>query len=610
MRRIFLLILVLLCGYSPASWAQREFATWCFGRGGPITVAQYNGIRIDFTATGPNHPAILWRGGYTNWSGQGNATIADAVGNLRLHCDGIGLVDSTKQNVPNGDLNGVTGGSPWFGGATHQPVAMAPAPGNDHDEYVFYWQQATVAGQPAFALSWARVDMRQHGGLGAVMEKGQVLTQVYNPCVTVVRHRNNRDYWVLTRDLDGRGFQAFRLGRAGVDPVPVVSLAGQAQYSDEFELKAAPTGTRLACGAAARTAAGSETMVCVYDFDNATGVVSHEQIVRRQPVPPLPVQPNGRPVAGQLATSSCSFSPNGQLLYTAEPYLDPTVRVRRFNDMWQYDLAQPTLAAVAASRFQVSAVPVPAEAGSYITCYGLQLTPDGTLWAAQFYHRSITDPATGRLRSFAAAIVRHPNVAGAGCGFEPEGYTYLPGQVPDYWLPNVITNMLYAPAALNYEAACPDDSVQFWASSAGDPAGLRWDFGEPGSGAANQAQGRLAAHRYAQGGTYAVRLTLADGRVLAQTVAVAGAATDFTAANVFTPNGDGYNDWFVPVRAPLPGGQLRVFSRWGQPVFSTTEAALRWDGAGAAAGEYFYELAYPDCQGTVQHRRGVLTLVR
>ena len=513
--------------------------------------------------------------------------------------------------MPDGHLNGATGSSLWFGPAAQQPVALAPAPGNDHDEYVFYWQQATVANQPAFGLSWARVDMRLHGGLGAVAEKGQVLTQVYNPRVTVVRHRNNRDFWVLTRDLDGRGFQAFLLGRGGVGTTPVVSLAGQAQYSDEGELKAAPTGTRLACGAAARTDAGSETLVCVYDFDNATGVVSRERVVHRQPVPRLPMLPTGRLVTGETtATASCSFSPNGQLLYTVEPSPDAAVRARRWNDIWQYDLGQPTLAAVAASRFLVSAVPLPAQPYDNIYCYGLQLAPDGTLWAGQYYSRRVVNPTNGQLSTLSAAIVRQPNVAGAGCGFEAEGYAYLTGQIPSRTLPNLVTNMLYAPATLNYEVGCPDDSVQLWASSAGDPAGLRWDFGDPASGPANQASGRLAAHRYARGGTYPVRLTLADGRVLTQAVAVAGAAADFTDANVFTPNADGYNDQFVPVRAPLPGGRLRVYSRWGQTVYHTTDPALRWDGAGAAPGEYFYQLDYPDCRGREQHRRGVLTLVR
>lgn len=231
------------------------------------------------------------------------------------------------------------------------------------------------------------------------------------------------------------------------------------------------------------------------------------------------------------------------------------------------------------------------------------------MWTPTLDSFVLINSNTGGLTSLYSAVIRHPNVAGVGCDFARHGFLYQPGQLLGTF-PNVITNMLYAPAALNYEAACPDDSVQFWASSAGDPAGLRWDFGEPASGAANAATGPYVAHRYAQGGTYPVRLTLADGRVLRQPVTVAGAAADFIHENVFTPNGDGRNDAFAPVRAPLPGGRLRVFSRWDQLVFQTQDPALRWDGAGAAAGDYFYLLTYPDCRGQARQQRGPVLLVR
>ena len=37
-------------------------------------------------------------------------------------------------------------------------------------------------------------------------------------------------------------------------------------------------------------------------------------------------------------------------------------------------------------------------------------------------------------------------------------------------------------------------------------------------------------------------------------------------------------------------------------------AALRWDGIGAAGGEYGYPLDCPDCRGTLRQQRGSLTL--
>ncbi|GAB3854801.1 hypothetical protein GCM10028822_25090 [Hymenobacter terrigena] len=615
----FLLFCALLSLFAPLPGrAQGEFTTWCFGNDLSFNTTPtigHTAIKIAFGPTGPL-PATPWRGIQTPSFEGGNATISDAQGNLRLSSPGFTVVDNTPTimlPLPFG-LNGAinTNNDFWWSDADLQPVVIAPAPGNDHDEYVFFWEKAQADGRLAFALGWVRVDMRLNGGHGAVAGRGQLPTLTRNPRLTIVRHRNNRDFWVLTRDLDTRGFQAFRLSAAGVAPAAVLSLAGQAQYPADGELKAAPSGIRLACGALRRTGNTGEALLCTYDFDNATGEVRNEMVVRRLPVTGLTAYPDGRPTGYSLA-GTCSFSPDSRLLYAVEPNANASATFRRFNELWQYDLSQPTPAAIAASRFWVSNVPTPSNHPlDALNCWGLQLAPDGTLWAGQFYQRyHIQNPATGQWSTMAAAIVRHPNVAGAGCGFEAEGYFYQPGQVPGVALPNVITNMLYAPAALNYEAACPEDSVQFWASSAGDPAGLHWDFGEPASGAANQATGRLAAHRYQQGGTYAVRLTLADGRVLTQAVAVAGAVADFTHQNVFTPNADGLNDEFRPVRQPLPGGRLRVYSRWGSLVFSSAEpAALRWDGAGSAAGEYLYQLDYPDCHGATRQQRGPLLLVR
>jgi gliding motility-associated-like protein len=617
----WLLLFVLAAG---PGRAQGEFNTWCFGynigpSAGPPTntgtgaaAGEGTGIQLQFGPAGPVRPVGVCNNSYWNaglgFFNYGTASISDALGNFLFFTTGLNVRDRRNQQMPNGDLQATASVDWWGGEAGFQPAAIAP--GTNGLYYLFHWNKgAPEAGQNTFALSYSVVDMRLNGGYGDVTQKNTVLGRTSRARLTVVRHANNRDFWVLTRDLDTRGFQAFLLTRQGMSTTPVVSMAGQALYPDMAELKAAPNGRRLACGALVHTNGTPQGCVCVYDFDNATGVVAHEVVVRRTTVPEFP-SVAGRPQV-QSPLLSESFSPDSRLLYTTEVPVPLPTTSRRWSDVWQYDLSQPTEAAIAQSRFLVSNVPPLPAPNDVMAPHGLQLAPDGTLWISAVHNREIVVPGSNPtvFGAQASAIVRQPNVAGAGCSFVPEGFLYLPGQTTAFF-PNVITSMLYAPAVLNYEAGCPEDSVQFWASSAGDPAGLRWDFGEPASGAANAATGPQAAHRYAQGGTYAVRLTLADGRVLTQAVTVTGAAADFTDENIFTPNGDGQNDLFTPVRSPLPGGHLRVYSRWGQAVFSTDAPALRWDGAGATAGDYFYQLDYLDCQGGTRHRRGTLTLVR
>lgn len=65
--------------------------------------------------------------------------------------------------------------------------------------------------------------------------------------------------------------------------------------------------------------------------------------------------------------------------------------------------------------------------------------------------------------------------------------------------------------------------------------------------------------------------------------------------NVFTPGGDGYNDYFEPFPYRFVESiELTVFNRWGTEVFSTTDPRIKWDGMDANTGSmvsdgvYFY----------------------
>ena len=66
--------------------------------------------------------------------------------------------------------------------------------------------------------------------------------------------------------------------------------------------------------------------------------------------------------------------------------------------------------------------------------------------------------------------------------------------------------------------------------------------------------------------------------------------------NVFSPNGDGVNELFVPrcyTPASIRSVRFRVYNRWGRLVFETSaDAAIRWDGRSQGSslpvGTYFY----------------------
>ncbi|MEM1220519.1 MAG: gliding motility-associated C-terminal domain-containing protein [Bacteroidota bacterium] len=88
--------------------------------------------------------------------------------------------------------------------------------------------------------------------------------------------------------------------------------------------------------------------------------------------------------------------------------------------------------------------------------------------------------------------------------------------------------------------------------------------------------------------------------------------------NVFSPNGDGNNDFFGAFGACEPFDfQLLVFDRWGNLVFSGNHPDLQWDGSNVrraqAEGVYFWRLSYQEMTNGFPKPRlitGSLTLIR
>ncbi|MDX1629163.1 MAG: gliding motility-associated C-terminal domain-containing protein, partial [Fulvivirga sp.] len=82
---------------------------------------------------------------------------------------------------------------------------------------------------------------------------------------------------------------------------------------------------------------------------------------------------------------------------------------------------------------------------------------------------------------------------------------------------------------------------------------------------------------------------------------------DIFIPNIFTPNGDNYNEVFFVRNLPEEGSQLIVNSRWGTEVFSSDNYQNDWDGGDTPDGIYFYKLETPEGQvytGWVEILRG------
>jgi gliding motility-associated-like protein len=82
-----------------------------------------------------------------------------------------------------------------------------------------------------------------------------------------------------------------------------------------------------------------------------------------------------------------------------------------------------------------------------------------------------------------------------------------------------------------------------------------------------------------------------------------------TLPNVFSPNGDGYNDRFIPFEEYPGNWNLTIYNRWGTEIFTTNEIENGWSGSDAPAGTYYWIIVPLENQDD-QNKSGQVTLIR
>ena len=117
-------------------------------------------------------------------------------------------------------------------------------------------------------------------------------------------------------------------------------------------------------------------------------------------------------------------------------------------------------------------------------------------------------------------------------------------------------------------------------------------------------------------GTYSVKV-IVDGCSATDSVVVENNCF-MNIPNVFSPNGDGLNDYFFP-RSLLTKGlatfKMEIYNRWGQQVFQSESLDGRgWDGrlngVPQPEGVFIYRLSATFIDGQIENHQGNVTLIR
>lgn len=155
--------------------------------------------------------------------------------------------------------------------------------------------------------------------------------------------------------------------------------------------------------------------------------------------------------------------------------------------------------------------------------------------------------------------------------------------------------------------------VDFTNSSSANAVTTDWTFGDGAT-----ANSGNPSHTYMNEGEYTVTLlvTSAEGCTDSENllITVLNMPSSLTIPNVFTPNGDGSNDFFVVEAERLENYHLLLFNRWGNLLRETTDWQDGWDGTingeKASEGTYFYQLEAIGLDRKAYKQSGFFELVR
>lgn len=418
--------------------AQKENYFWYFG----------DRMGLDFN-TSP--PTTLGNGNIDLAQLEGTATISTPGGELLFYSNGNKIWDRFHQQLPNGYglLSNYT---------SSQASLIIPVPGNPDLFYIFCADSGEYVDPPNDGVTYSLINLCENGGAGDLLvdTKNTLLLKPATEKLAATYHTNGTDVWVMAHEGLTDAFYAWLITENGITG-PVISHVGEI-HKDIIDsvlgyMKFSHDGSRLAA------AVYGDFRVQLYDFDNATGVVSN-------PVQFILPHPYG-----------IEFSPDDKILYVTSD----------FKKLYQYDLSVNTEVAIKASETLIHSYP--AQSGLFL--HSLQLGPDGIIYASQLQR------------------VLEPEKLGLACNFDANfgtlpidnnGHPYFGFQAG---LPNFNQSYFDPMPYIVASHSCDGEPVTFSIVNSDLVASVVWDFGDPSSGVENSSSELLPIHQY-QDGTYQV----------------------------------------------------------------------------------------------------------
>jgi hypothetical protein len=407
-----------------------------------------------------------------------NVSFSDADGKLVMYFDGMNVFGSNHHIADNG--------TNWFEGELeggwYQAQSSLALPSSLEPDCVHFINiEQNLLSIPPDTLDvfgeklYYSCVVKNENELTVVIRKQLLLHDTLTlGKLTVCRHGNGRDWWLLVPELYGWKVFRFLITPEGIEQYSALLLdkwladgLGQAKFSSNGAHYMRYNGISSTAG----------EWVTIWDFDRCTGQLSNRQ-------------QGNFPIGG--SSGGAAISKNSRYLYTASNTL-----------LYQYDLqAEEVLSTrTVIAEYDGNLDPLPT------TFYQMQLAPDGKIY--------ISSPGS----VFSLHVIHNPDAICPDCRIEQHSielpfynYTSIPNQ-PNYRLGPIdgspcdtlgIDNLPLSRWRYEQDTLTPF-TVQFYDLSDYEPATWSWDFGEGSS-----STDTLPAHTFPGPGTYEVCLTVSN----------------------------------------------------------------------------------------------------
>lgn len=346
--------------------------------------------RLDFV-NGVNPPNV---GSSAISSYEGSASISDNLGNLLFYTDGITVYNNSNSVIQTGLMGH------W---SSAQCGIIVPEPGVNVNSFTNRYYIFSI---PELASERARYTIVDVNSGNPVINSANVnltlpdhsTAQFTTESISVARHCNGIDFWIITHEIGNNKFKAYQLTNSGL-LAPVISAIGpvastiSANINAACHMKISPDNKKLAFCV-------RKSNVNLFDFNPSNGQITNPTTVASGP---------------NQNYYGVEFSPNSSVLY----YTD------LLTNLYKYEISSGT-------NLVFGNVPAP----NVNDLYGaLQLAPNGNIFMARdgaVNMNMLNQPFLG--------VISNPN-SFLGSTLNANGLALAPGTASKVGLPNLIPSI-------------------------------------------------------------------------------------------------------------------------------------------------------------------------